>query len=978
LETNKFLCSSADGQVFLETESNCEKNHLWFLWEGKRRHCFRSVQSDRFLCIERNGKPVANRAKIKNFEQFTVKGKGRIFDEEIQIQSYHGFLGVGTDGMVNGRLDRGTGTWIIHKSSLFTRKCSDRESFVLDERDPKKRFGVEDGRPITNKSTILHDLDELFNGGKPPDLELIYTEPWARSKALGISLSTNPYGHISVRYTVPSTGKSTVMNIVGFGEAEMVNFVEPEDFLFGTNDWKGGNEQGAVYNRNFISIRIENVPEVQREIMDCYYHKIRADSLHGKIDYKMIIGPLRNKLSGSNKSGNCSHWTGEGLAEAGIISNTSMWPKKLWISMFEKYSKIEKQHKLSNMHVVRYKRIAGCISYGTDADPLSLVQPGRIYNHVKYSNLRDLADVEVYVPQASETAKIKILTKRALKKETEIAESKVRNYYCSLNWVQIPSIVSFEGHNLEEIEEKGKQREEETQDIEQERNFRLVFQTTDSQSNQSDEDTRKNNFNAHKIAIGKNYKEDLWVIDSHDHILRYIPSLQSFQCVYFSYFTPYEELLSSEEEIMEQTNHKEPAKKKEQFFKDMSVSSTDHSLMVISTFGNAFILFSPNMDSSSASYSENEIHSFGKFLVHEDGICCIPLELPYSVQQIVCIDANNLWAITDFNAVINYSFGKVEEEDIKLKQISVCEGKIWGIDCENNVQRKNSDGSWTTIQTSMIFKQIHVCNSILSNDGDVWALGEDSQLYVWNEDDTFENLQNQIPVSHFSVNYEGQCWGICELKDKNSVDIYHISKQRLQITSPDLSIKLWSSDEIKCLLRKQPQFIEFWRSVSTEGDGWCTLGDLVEIAPNGMLPKEAPITKPFMIRELTDPPNSSLTFPFSSFFSLTAEPLDYTLIWSQPSVSIWEMVPPENYVSVGCIVTQGDKPELYLARCLHESIAFSLTEPNKEEIWSWKDITLWRLTKDSETIPYFFIASQKEQCLSNTPLYTFCPSSTIR
>ena len=41
------------------------------------------------------------------------------------------------------------------------------------------------------------------------------------------------------------------MNIVGTGEAEMVNWIKPGDYLFGTNDWDNGNEQGGIYNRYF-------------------------------------------------------------------------------------------------------------------------------------------------------------------------------------------------------------------------------------------------------------------------------------------------------------------------------------------------------------------------------------------------------------------------------------------------------------------------------------------------------------------------------------------------------------------------------------------------------------------------------------------------------------------------------------------------------------------------------------------------------
>lgn len=50
------------------------------------------------------------------------------------------------------------------------------------------------------------------------------------------------------------------MNIVGLANQEMVNFLPPEEFFFGTNfDIETGNEQGGIYNRNFASIRVQHV-----------------------------------------------------------------------------------------------------------------------------------------------------------------------------------------------------------------------------------------------------------------------------------------------------------------------------------------------------------------------------------------------------------------------------------------------------------------------------------------------------------------------------------------------------------------------------------------------------------------------------------------------------------------------------------------------------------------------------------------------
>jgi hypothetical protein len=40
-----------------------------------------------------------------------------------------------------------------------------------------------------------------------------------------------------------------VVNVIGFESPQMVNFVKPEDFLFGTHGWHVGNEQGGIYNR---------------------------------------------------------------------------------------------------------------------------------------------------------------------------------------------------------------------------------------------------------------------------------------------------------------------------------------------------------------------------------------------------------------------------------------------------------------------------------------------------------------------------------------------------------------------------------------------------------------------------------------------------------------------------------------------------------------------------------------------------------
>jgi hypothetical protein len=101
-------------------------------------------------------------------------------------------------------------------------------------------FGHADGSEVSNQADVLAALDALCNAdGRMPDVEIIFTEPWALLW-LGVGVSTNPYGHLSVRYCVPSLRRSVVMNVVGFGGSGMVHFLSPEKYFFGTHDWTVG------------------------------------------------------------------------------------------------------------------------------------------------------------------------------------------------------------------------------------------------------------------------------------------------------------------------------------------------------------------------------------------------------------------------------------------------------------------------------------------------------------------------------------------------------------------------------------------------------------------------------------------------------------------------------------------------------------------------------------------------------------------
>ena len=99
-------------------------------------------------------------------------------------------------------------------------------------------FGRRNGGAIANKASILSDVDDALTGGRPPDLEVLLADhltavdspaaEWAHTLFLR-------YGHVSVRYTT-SDGRQRVMNILGGVEgADMVNMVEPSDYLYGTH-----------------------------------------------------------------------------------------------------------------------------------------------------------------------------------------------------------------------------------------------------------------------------------------------------------------------------------------------------------------------------------------------------------------------------------------------------------------------------------------------------------------------------------------------------------------------------------------------------------------------------------------------------------------------------------------------------------------------------------------------------------------------
>lgn len=141
-----------------------------------------------------------------------------------------------------------------------------------------QNFGAEGGTPIINKDSILGEVDAALGTHRPPDLEVLLTDHVCNvgnpvSRWLHLSLLR--FGHIAVRYTTKD-GTSRVMNILG-GEAlglpgaRMVNFVNPAEYMYGVHGFETFSQQGGVYNRPFIGVRIERVSEGAIEALHAYY-----------------------------------------------------------------------------------------------------------------------------------------------------------------------------------------------------------------------------------------------------------------------------------------------------------------------------------------------------------------------------------------------------------------------------------------------------------------------------------------------------------------------------------------------------------------------------------------------------------------------------------------------------------------------------------------------------------------------------------
>ena len=100
-------------------------------------------------------------------------------------------------------------------------------------------LGARGGKAIDNKAEVLRQVDVALGVSRPPDLEILLADHLTCTdspKSIALHTALFRFGHAAVRYTT-SDGQQRVMNILGSLDkpgSRMVNFVPPEEYLYGT------------------------------------------------------------------------------------------------------------------------------------------------------------------------------------------------------------------------------------------------------------------------------------------------------------------------------------------------------------------------------------------------------------------------------------------------------------------------------------------------------------------------------------------------------------------------------------------------------------------------------------------------------------------------------------------------------------------------------------------------------------------------
>jgi hypothetical protein len=215
---------------------------------------------------------------------------------------------------------------------------------------------------IRNHNIFYSKFDSHLKVPAPgkQSVEYIFTKPaWTINLykfPIRSTSAMNPYGHSVIRYSTENNNRGNIiMNICGLKNCSLVNFFDPAEYLF-TSKMEEGNEQGGVFRRSFLGVRIDNIDPKMTQKLDEFYKELSQKHTQGEIEFTMIshifTNPLRN-IFNLPERGNCAYFTGLGLKHIGLIKETSSWPLLLWFKLFVTQLKNNSQ----NINIISYRSI---------------------------------------------------------------------------------------------------------------------------------------------------------------------------------------------------------------------------------------------------------------------------------------------------------------------------------------------------------------------------------------------------------------------------------------------------------------------------------------------------------------------------------------------------------------------------------------------------------------------------------------------
>jgi hypothetical protein len=288
-----------------------------------------------------------------------------------------------------------------------------------------EKFGELNGQSIDNIDTIMSQIALSLDTDPKvaPDIEYIVTYPIGYiTLPFGLgAISHNTYGHSVLMYRQPN-GQHIVVNIEAKETGKpFIRFYEPKNYIFGTNEKTCGAQRG-IYNRNIVGIRIYGVKDEDILEMHNYIHNLIEEE-HKSIKFNIVLGPILNKIKEVFPSmpeyGNCSKWTSAMLQKAKVIDGTYVWPRTLFINIFELSAK-----KGLKTDVVFYEQPTHVqnLSVGVKAKPIwfESIAPFQLSRNWFYSDVKQFAKAIVTIPANTTTAIVKI-------NENHLKPSSVRN-----------------------------------------------------------------------------------------------------------------------------------------------------------------------------------------------------------------------------------------------------------------------------------------------------------------------------------------------------------------------------------------------------------------------------------------------------------------------------------------------------------------------------------------------------------------------